>query len=588
MAERFNTVTSKATVPEVPGVNFGTGGAKALDAVAKLLYGVSVHIDDDLDNRAKIEGARKGAIDGLAAGTYADKDGRIVSTGKLNQRLLYAPTIAGEAYTESALSHYRNKVELDARIKMTELFVNNPTDPTVIETKAKAYLVGVTDGMPEEIKPLFARQFSIMSAPYIAKADEARMGIAKAGQEGVAEALENTIKQNAVGFATGFFDKNIIVSARSRGALFEMRNALIQRYEAKITDRKGNKIPAFSPKKKVEALAAFDQMITKSAYQGWFTEHLKDDRAVEALEAFRDGAHPKFSIVAVNDAGEYEAAEVLLEPKARQALIKEFIAGIKFANGEEDRTIKEGDRIIKDYSELTFRAFLQAGLPSKKLRLDAAMLDPNILAGTLDKMQKSYVLHQQDGDRDETIIRDTRYKIFTGEITSIEQLPKVGLGKARAGIETLVENREDSSHWSSRKAYKDAERIIHNAAGVIQGSIFLGGAGDERRAKVGSALNTLFLAVREAAKGENFPANFNAPGKGEFDVIKKAIEISDDIFGPGKTNVDPAAEAIKELEERRYKILSQPLRTAEGDREVEEINGKIAVLRQTVASRRRR
>ena len=588
MAERFNTVTSKATVNEVPGVNFGTGGAKALDAVAKLLYGVSVHIDDDLDNRAKIEGARKGAIDGLAAGTYADKNGKIVSTGKLNQRLLYAPTIAGEAYTESALSHYANKVELDARIKLADLFAHNPKDPDALKTKANAYMVGVSEGMPEELKPLFQKKFSLLSGPFVAKADDARMGVAKAAAEGEAEELEYTIAQQAGLFARSVFADNPTTAAVARVALAGMRTDVDARNSATYEDRSGNVLPLFSPKKRVEALAKFDQMVVKSAYQGWFVDQLENDQAVEALEAFREGTQPKFTTVVPVGKGKFELVDVLLEPKARQALIKEFIAGIKFANGEEDRINKEGDRKIKDHSELTFRAFLQTDLPGKKWRLDAAMGDPNILAATLDKMQKSYVLHQQDGDRDEAVIRATRYKIFTGEITGIEQLPEAGLGKARAGIETLVENREDSSHWSSRKAYKNAEQIIHNAAGVIQGSIFLGNAGEERRAKVGSALNTLFLAVREAAKGENFPANFNAPGKGEFDVIKKAIEISDDIFGPGKTNNDPAAEEIKGLKEQRDNLLNSPNRTPDIITKVEEINGKIAALRQAVASRRRR
>ena len=590
MAERFNTVSAKATISEVPGVDFGTGGAKALDAVSKLLYGVAVEIDDDLDNRAKIDAARKGAQDGLAAGTFVDKDGRLVATGSLNQRLLYAPTISGEAYRESALSHYRNKIELDARVKMNDLFANNPTDPLAIEKKAKAYLTGVTEAMPDEIKPLFEQQFEIMAAPFIAKADEARTGIAKAAQEGQAEALDNVIAQNASGVATAYFSDNETVAALSRRSLFAMRSAIETRYSATITDSNGNSIPAFSPKKVVEALAAFDQMVARAAYQGWFTEHLKEDRAVEALEAFRDGTHPRFTVMTgdVDAKGNFVRVPIQLKTKARAALIKEFIAGIKFQNGQEERGHKLSERKITKNTRTKLLAYAQAGPDGKKAALDAMMGDPNILPSALLTAQKSFAAHQKDGDRDEEVIRDTRLKILTGEITDLSQIPTVGLGDERSTLETLTANRQDSAHWLSSQAWTLGDKFIHNAAGVVKGDIFFGGAGDDRREKVGAALNVLLIATREAEKAGILPANINNPQAGEFDIFKKAQEIAANTFGTGNGTVDPTEAKIALLREQKNALIANPNKTDDIINRMREIDGEIGELLRLRSEARKR
>lgn len=538
MADRQSDIGMRAGVSQLPSIDFSTGEAEAMDRLGDALFGLSTKMEDRLDDKARVEATRKGVTDG--------------ANQSLNHKLLFAPTIAGSAYTESASRAFQTSMELSARKELATLEASHPTDPKTLEKKYKAFRTGLLKKVPEEFKAQIGLQFDVYGQASMARSNKNLVGVMSKQAEAQAEALEYEISRSVSQNAASLFADDKDVRATSEAAVKAMRGLLVQRYNVKIKDAFGNEVPAFDPVVRGKAMREFDQTVAFEAIRGWYSEATKAGGAAEAYDQFFNNKGP---MVQMRDADGQPIpgfAGQALTVENRKTLLDEMVQGVKFQNALEDRDDKLKRQTAKDYNSNYLRDVLLS--PSREMAessLLAFTSGPSRLLAepeTITKMRTFVEAMGSNIKTDPLVKRMLIGDILTNNIVSIDQLTaahREGLNDEDfAEIAKMIDGRRDKSHFTSQAVYGEAEKVIKRSLGIPETAVIsFGNEASIAHKAAAEAMNRLLFDTMDADNNGTLPANLAIAAQGQFDVMAKAREIAGEIGAKTKAPppVDPAS-----------------------------------------------
>lgn len=378
MVTRINAdqqIVNQGNISSVPTLTFASSAADSLRMMGEMTRKVTLVTNQRLDDNARIEGARRGLVDGYG--------------GTLDNQQLYAPTIYGASYTDSALSAYQNRVDLDARTKIAELSAAHPNDPEGLSTALEAYKLGAASEMPPELRGVFEAQYGIYAQSAITKANSNFLSVAQAQAEADAYLLNQRIQLDLQESATLLTSSDPAVREAAMTSIAAMQGQLSATYSSTIQDAFGNEVPAFDPLTQAKALEQFRTDVAYYGSLGWYTDMVAAEQGVAALAALENGMGPSIT-VSDPDTGEDVPIYLadMLTPADQQKLFTEMRqieaarrSAITFSQSQFDRN---QERV----NDGALRQFMLADdfLVGQAL-LEAAKLNPAIDAATIDKMR---------------------------------------------------------------------------------------------------------------------------------------------------------------------------------------------------------
>lgn len=569
MAEAINRVGFKGKVGDIPSVSVSQGAADSLAGLANTLHGFSMKAQDRMDSAAAIESARQGAQDG------AEK--------KLDEDLLYNPTIRGRSYTEAGINTYKSRIELDATKKINEITSRNATDPNRMKLELEAYKTGVMKTMVPDVKEAFGLRFDINSQTSISAANKGMISAKQKQADASALALENELHKEVakVGGVSLSTDPQLRAAAQTSISL--ARKELIAKYSSTIEDAFGNKIPAFDPDEGVKALHEFDQTVTMAGISGWFEEQseMGGGASIKAMTEFVAGGGPKVHILDENGKVVSVPAQNALTVENVRKVTKQMQEGIRFSNSQIKHEQQQSDRRVKESNKETLRLFSQAQTVAQRQQiLKLSRLNDDISAVTLGKMQEEVSRLGLGTEDDPTTVSTVRAQILVGQITDPTRLPTAGLSdNTRFELQGLVMSSKDKSHFTAGPEYAAGRTALTNYFGIPPGGIVIGGGNMTKKQKrLGGAINDYMVAAEDVDSKRKAQMEAGLPVDKPFDGFKWAqarIKEDKDSFGGVDNNTQ-----IETLAQKRKTIMENPnLDPADRRSQVEAIDLKIAGLR---------
>lgn len=501
-----------------------------MSALADTAYRWSMKVQDDLDTEAKIEEARRGAKDG------ANK--------ALDHQTLFAPTIRGQAYTESALRSYQQRVDLDMRQALNDLEGKHATDPAGYQRAVNDYAKGLMEGLLDEQKPIVEAELKVAAQAGAARIDKSAAAIRQAQVDGNIAALEVQIERDVTAAAGTALSNDPKLRAASQRYVMFQRERLAAQYNSTFVDRYGNEIPLYSSEKRTQAMEEFDQTVLMSSMRGWFMDAVESSGplgAVSAMSALTSGKGPTI----MGPEGEPIHVYGELKDENRLKLLGEVRAQIGFMNGQESHRQSQFDRAIEKYNEVVEREFLQASTEQRMSIYLDMLRDPNVDPTLLNRMDTHFKNDLKESDR--YVLRDTRLKIYTGEIKSWMDIPIDGISSADEGtLMSLLETQTEKDYFSNTNDFKAARDMLRNFYKIPVGSTLVGVDASVQAGWFGQDMNELYDI---GLGGELKPTTFT-------DRAKQLIERA-------KTERRTVSDRMTELTEQYQKVLDDPTMTEE-------------------------
>lgn len=252
----------------IPAINIDQGRARAWRQTADNLFRIELRRQDALDTEAALDGWRQGF------------------SGDLNDGLMFAPTIRGEAYTQQAVKSYFQNLEANARIRVDELAAANARDPQGLTSALGEYINGVTANLPQEFAGQARAYLTATGRPYIANARKDLVEAKQAQAEASAIFAERSATLELDRLSADLFSSNAEVAGAAAEGVAAVRARLSAIYSSSVEDDLGNRHPVFSPKSTAKAAIAMEERIARGTLLGWFD---KTSNKVGALAAMRDG-----------------------------------------------------------------------------------------------------------------------------------------------------------------------------------------------------------------------------------------------------------------------------------------------------------
>ncbi|HEY5790597.1 MAG TPA: hypothetical protein VIX81_08225, partial [Gammaproteobacteria bacterium] len=252
----------------IPAINIDQGRSRAWRQTADNLFRIELRRQDALDTEAAIDGWRKGF------------------SGDLNDGLMFAPTIRGEAYTQQAIKSYFQNLEANARIRVDELAAANARDPQGLASALGEYINTVTSNLPQEFAGQARAYLTATGRPYIAHARKDLIEAKQAQAEASAILAERSATLELDRLSADLFSSNGEVAGAAAEGVAAVRARLSAIYSSTVEDDLGNRHPVFSPQTTAKAAIAMEERIARGTLLGWFD---KTGNKVGALAAMRDG-----------------------------------------------------------------------------------------------------------------------------------------------------------------------------------------------------------------------------------------------------------------------------------------------------------
>jgi hypothetical protein len=458
--DRVNQSMGLPNIAKPPEIDFRTGEAEAMRALAKTAHGVSMMVQDRLDDDARIEAAREGAIDG--------------NNRQLNTDTLFAPTIRGQAYTESALKTYQQRLDLDVRQRMAQLEGQHRSDPTAFAQAAQEYKRGLMREVLPDLRPSLSVEFDLRQEVAAARVDKTAMAVAAAEAEANLAALEAAIETDLARDAAGLLSSDPAVSSTAQRSVFYGRERLEAEYGATFEDRFGNTVPLFTEEQRIIAMREYDQLVLMSSMRGWWQETVEETSgigAAMAIAAMVEGQGPAVMDVDGNPVQIFDS----LTEENRKTLLGEMRTQVTFMNSQEDRALRLQEKAVDDWNDDQLMAFTRLGTDRERVEFwSQYMKNPNadpMMAGKMEDL-----IFERGDQTFPWVMKDVTHGIMTGRITSIDQLPEDGLSasdwKASAQLIAAV---ADKNHFSNSNDFNAAIDMLRNFHRIPSGVALFGG-----------------------------------------------------------------------------------------------------------------
>jgi hypothetical protein len=469
MADRINAtqpVVPQTTIQGVPTLSFSTGTADSLRRMAEVTRAVTVGVNQRLDTQAAIDATRAGQIDG--------------GKGILNETLLYAPTIYGQAYTQAATQAYTSKLDMDARFQANRIYAENPNDPEAVAKAMNAYRVGAVAAMPEEMRPGYNLGFGLLQQTMTSKANADFVAVAAAQAEADAIAIQADIERTIGQVAPLVYSSDPAAAQHALTYVGYLRAQIDGLYSSTITDAYGNEVPAFAASDRAKALLQFDSDVAHYGTLGWFQSEVDAGNGDMALLQFKNGGGATFDYTDP-DTGEVMslfAGDALL-PKDREALIGDMRQLVAERRAQTTFNQSQQDRFVDKAADNAMLMFATASTwEEQKAILDGYSSLPYADGTTVNSMKA--LLRSDPGGfsnpRTAAWVNAsvaTGVDLFTGEpitaedIFALQQAGALSAEDAGKAMVTLSQT-QDKNHYSSKDSWGDAIERLRSVSGLPQ------------------------------------------------------------------------------------------------------------------------
>lgn len=443
MAERTSGSPLQLRVGQVQRIRAPdrTADIEGLRVASDALFGMSLKVQDALDDEARIDGARRGM--------RLEKD----------DSLLFAPTLRGEAYTQAYAKAFATEVDRRARVRFDELSVQHANDPAGLQQS----LAEATDSLLEGVAPEFSRELkghlSDLGRPLVAQARKGMLSAQAAQVRAEAELANRELALQAERYAAGVLDTDPEVRAASVQALSRMRAMLESQYGATITDDRGLQVPVYTAEDKAKALLSWEDTINVGAIKGWF------DSQPDKLGAMRRW---------------YRGEAVAPVLDASGNVLGTFNPASRMDVAERDRITQWMRSSIS--SDLSIEAQIQAREDRRRERADKAMMmnilrleDPVERAQSLQVVkyltsdpqtaqwaEKTFGELGFRGPTDPGVMDIVLRDIADGTIRHPVHLPEQGLSQDdRNQLSRMLLSRASQNHVTNTLQYKDAVDLLY-------------------------------------------------------------------------------------------------------------------------------
>lgn len=235
-----------------------------------------VEVDKRLDKKARIDATRDGIRDG--------------QSGRVDADLLYAPTLRGEAYTQSALETYSRTLELQTKDTLDDLANKHQFDPNKFKEEAEAYINGRAEDMPEAVDSTVGESYLQRSAlsvnTYQAEANARAVALERSSRKAGVERQQRRRVLEVDRLSAHIYSDNNELRERALTELFQNREDIIASYQSTFTDAFGNEHPVYSPEESQRALEEFSAQTRVSSVKNWFNSQ---PSKIDALRHFERG-----------------------------------------------------------------------------------------------------------------------------------------------------------------------------------------------------------------------------------------------------------------------------------------------------------
>jgi hypothetical protein len=435
------------SIQNLPAISFDTGQAALLAKVSDSLFTFAGKIEDRLDEIVANDAEKAGMLRG--------------AEGDLSSNLLFQPTIAGRAFTKSAISSFNQQLDRRARARIDELSAQHSTDPQKLQGAIAQYQRELIQDLPEQLRPVYSGYLSDLGRPYVAKARKALVDIRRNQTEADALLSEHEMTLQLDQIAPHMFSEDTETREASQGYIARTRERLQSLNASTITDDLGNKLPVFTPEEQAKRILAFDKIVTKSAVIGWF-EQSKDP--IGALEAWGQGLKAEVKDESGEVIGTWEPGKRMTSEE-RLAVTAEMRSIISSRLSIASALDARADRARELADDNLMTGLLREKDPAVRLELASRIVamtqDPEVL-------RKTQALIRNEGARGPSF-QEARANAFImidrGLIKTAEDvyLLPAGFGLSDedvAEIAQFVLNRKNSGHWSASREYQAAEQKI--------------------------------------------------------------------------------------------------------------------------------
>lgn len=468
MADRINAtqqVIPQTSIQGVPTLSFSTGTADSLRRMAEVTRAVTVGVNQRLDTQASIDAARAGQIDG--------------GKGVLNETLLYAPTIYGQAYTQAATQAYTSKLDMDARFQANRIYAENPNDPEAVANAMNAYRVGAVAAMPEEMRPGYNLGFGLLQQTAVSKANADFLSVAAAQAEGDAIARQADIDRTIARIAPQIFSTDPATSSSALDYIGYMRAQITGLYSSSMEDAFGNRVPAFSAVDRAKAELQFDSDVAYYGTLGWFEGQVQNGRGMSAMSRFINGEGSTFNYTD-SDTGEavtlFSGDALLPADKAKligemRSMATAYRSQVTWEQGQNDRSLEQ----YNDNALLSFE--LAAGdFGAANSIYTAALNDPRVDASTLSTM-RTRLENFTGGISDPTEVARLTAAIYLGSdpytgrvytLPDIISMQQQGVISPEDGMDIvkMFADRQDANYYTNWQEYKQGLTRLRQATGL--------------------------------------------------------------------------------------------------------------------------
>jgi hypothetical protein len=468
MADRINAtqpVVPQTTIQGVPTLSFSTGTADSLRRMAEVTRAVTVGVNQRLDTQAAIDATRAGQIDG--------------GKGILNETLLYAPTIYGQAYTQAATQAYTSKLDMDARFQANRIYAENPNDPEAVAKAMNAYRVGAVAAMPEEMRPGYNLGFGLLQQTMTSKANADFVAVAAAQAEADAIAIQAAVERTISQVAPQVFSTDPAASSAALDYVGYMRAQIDGLYSSTIEDAYGNQVPAFSAVDGAKALLQFDSDVAYYGTLGWFEGQVAAGRSISAMSRFINGEGATFNYTDP-DTGEAVtlfAGDALL-PADNAKLVGEMRSMASAYRSQVTWEQGQTDRYLEQYNDNALLSFELAatdfGAANDIYR--AALSDPRVDASTLSTM-RTRLEGFTGGISDPSVVSRLEASIYLGsdpysgqayELSDIITMAQAGglAPEDTLKLTKMFADRQDANHYTNWQEYRQGLVRLRQATGL--------------------------------------------------------------------------------------------------------------------------
>lgn len=339
-----------ATVPVVQAANTEDEG-KALFSIGEVLRKVSMRVEDRLDKQAQVEAAKQGTLAGMGETLPALQD---------------ESTIRGEAFNAAAREAAITRLDLQGRLKLTELEDKYQADPAGFKKASEAYLRGATVGLAAFDQGLSQRY----EASYKLREDGAAQRITERHQA----VVRDQMTENALRLQMAATDE----IAQQSQALFTSGPENVQKNLAQITSSAARIVdmanqvgpdgrPLFSARERLSFERGAEEAVAKNVAMAWVA---KQPDILTAWQTWSKG-EAKIAVAAGGQQVEMPLKEVLGEANYRRAQ-EAFTDQLKSQLALDSQVDAARDRKFKDVSDTTFS---NLSVAAQDGRLDMATVE---------------------------------------------------------------------------------------------------------------------------------------------------------------------------------------------------------------------